>query len=239
MSVLRLVNDARARWRELSDARFIRTEARVSAVGQCQRRQVAQALGVINDPFPEVYKRAGYMHEVQLATELRMLFPDLEEQLEVPTITGGTTHPDFYLPSLKWAIQLKTSTEGGTVNKTLRPYHRDQCLMEWASWRRNGYALSRDGREIESVPTRYWLLMLSRDNYGITMSENEVRWDGARVEALERRLRDTQAHIDAGVLPDREMSKPGSECVDWETGKPRCSMHGRCWSGRDNDGRVS
>lgn len=239
MSVLRIVDEARARWDAASDARFDRAEARVSAVGLCPRRQVAQALGVISEPFPPLYKRAGYMHEVQLAAELRLVHPDLEEQLEVPTVTGGTTHPDIYLPSLGWAIQLKTSSESGTLNKALKPHHRDQCMLEWASWRRAGYAQTRDGRRIDSVPTRYWLLMLSRDTYGLTMSENEVRWDGARADALERRLQETQAHIDAGELPAHDMSAPSWECQDRRSGAPRCPMHGRCWSGQDNDGRMS
>lgn len=236
MSVVRIVEQARARWRERSDSRFDRQEARVSAVGLCARRQVAQALGEINDPFPEIFKRAGYMHEQQLAEELRLVHPDLEEQLEVPTITGGTTHPDFYLPSLRWAIQLKTSSEDGTAGKTLKPHHRDQCRLEWASWRRAGYAMTRDGRRIGSVPVRYWLLMLSRDSYGITMSENEIRWDNLKAEMLERRLEQNQALIDAGIIPDRDKPRPDFECKHPKTGEINCSMFRRCWSSTNGGG---
>lgn len=210
--------------------RFDPREPRVSAIGLCQRKQVFATFHPDKmPPFPWLYQESGHALQHRAFLRFKRRYPDAEEEVSVPH-PWGTCHPDIWIPSERMAIQVKTGTQAGVVGKDLKPSHRDQVLLEWALWREAGGCDAEDGVYVDGVPESYWVLLLSRDDWGGTTAANRVKWNGPRAEHLRARLGQIAAWIEAGIVPERDLTAPNFECNDRVTGEVLCPCRKECWS---------
>ena len=215
-----IIQDERAR----SD--FDPREPRVSAIGYCQRKQVARAHGIFMDYFPWYYGEMGHALQHRAFLRFKRRYVDAEEEVSVPHAVG-TCHPDIYLPTERLAIQVKTGSDNKANRANFDAANREQCLLEWASWRGAGHAITQDGRRIEGVPETYWLLLLGRESAGRVMGQSRVKWDPIRAARLQARLLETHAYIESETLPPVPSPMPTQECQGFGTGI-LCPMYEHC-----------
>lgn len=210
-------------------SRFDPARARPSAVGYCQLKTWAQATGRLQRDIPLFYVVAGYaLQDWWFFNVIKPVHPDAEREVSVATVTGESTHPDIFIPSRKLAVQVKSCSKSAALNKVKKAHHTAQCLIEWASWHRERCCTTEDGRVIYGVPERYEVLLLCRDDYGITRNEIRVRWDALKAARLEAKLAETQFFIDHDIEPDCPYTKPTWECRDHQTGEA-CPLYNHCW----------
>jgi hypothetical protein len=229
---------------------FKRDQIRVSSIGSCARRNVAQAIGHIDGDIPWDYSEGGHMLEAAAGRRMRACNPLVEEQVGVPTgVVGTWTHPDVYVVHLGLGVQIKSTNrhiirewnEGRPhpVYRLPKKGQVDQALLEWFCWRQAGFCRTQDGRRINSVPTRYELLYLAREDFGHTRCSIPIEWDEARAAALYQEFLRRNEMLRWHELPEREKS-----AADWECGMVRehfhkrmmyqseeqvCPMYRQCW----------
>jgi len=117
--------------RERAQRTFRRDQIRVSSIGSCARKVVAEALGV-TDPgeFPFVYSEGGHLLEAAAGRRIRTVLPQSEEQVGVPTSVPGTwTHPDVLMvenllraprPTGRVTFELERGGRGVQIKSTKR-----------------------------------------------------------------------------------------------------------------------
>ncbi|NDD31618.1 MAG: hypothetical protein EB084_25490 [Proteobacteria bacterium] len=159
---------------EQSERTFKSDQIRVSSIGKCARKSVAQALGLINSSIPWKFNEGGHVLEERATTRILRQWPLSIAQVSVPTSADGTwTHPDllivFELEAIADAkpgqrqtdravsshgVQIK-STRKRSIAEYLegrrdekfglpKPDQVDQALLEWYFWRRAGFCLTRE-----------------------------------------------------------------------------------------------
>jgi hypothetical protein len=187
--------------------------ARVSLVGMCIRRHVAQILYPDQFDFDPYYSRAGYTLQERALAMIKTIYPKAFQEAIVPTLSDDyekiQCHPDIYVPELHLGIQVKSCSDGAAKEKRKTKSHYEQALLEWHFWKKAGYCVNRvwDGNVYtdymeQTVPIHYELLYLARESYMLYYHSVPVKYVTTEAHQLELRLRQVQDYIDMEVLPE-------------------------------------
>ncbi len=217
-----------------AEPKFDPREPRVSKIGLCARRQVAEALGLIESTIPPELAEAGHLLELAAFNRIASVkgCRDAVHEPSVETwVPGVMCHPDIILPTNRHVIQVKSvrTADSGSWGD-VAPYHRDQVLGEWAAFRATGGFYPRGSqRKYPFLPERYELLYLCRESWGLKYISVPVPWDRVRAEELKRKFLSIAAHIILEKLPPVPM-KPEPDCQFSLTN--RCPLFDDCESKR-------
>jgi hypothetical protein len=226
---------------ESKERMFRRDRIRVSSIGGCARRVLAIALGQIEEEFPWEHSEGGHLLEAAAGRRLRIVYPNVEEQVSVPTSAQGTwTHPDvlillsvsrIQLPGSDRVVPQLNSGLGVQIKSTKRrsileyksgiqtrfgipsSSNLDQALLEWWFWRQAGFCLTHDRIKILGVPERYELLYLAKEDFGKTRVSIPITWNEERARAAAAEFDRRVEALTWGELPECEKPSPDWECA--------------------------
>ena len=213
---------------------FDKREPRVSKIGLCARRQVLEALGVIDNDIPWEFCEAGHILQYAAFQRVRSIFPFAEEEVAVETpIKGVYCHPDIVVLEENLCIQVKSSMAARDSFETVASYQRDQVLMEWVSWRhsrkyvhynREDDCYNFNWPHKKFVPSRYEILFLDRETYGKIHTSVNIPWDGVRARELQAKFEMIADCIAEWMVPPI----PKTKQADCWLGQP-CQIYNQCW----------
>ena len=221
---------------------FVRAQARVSAIGMCPRKTVAQALGHIQSDISWTFSKGGHVLQAMAFHRILRAYPFAVEEVSVPTSVPKTwTHPDIYIPNLGLGIQVKSCHKSKIV-KYLKTgeglpnrYNVDQCLLEWFYWRKAGFCLTENREKLPGFPHSYELLYIAREDFIETRCSIPVEWDPVRAGRLDAELQRRHELIAWGEVPDKTKASPNDDPW-WECGatfgnQPPsvCPFYEKCW----------
>lgn len=142
---------------ESAASTFIRAQVRVSSIGMCGRKVVAQAIGLADSSIPWEHNEGGHMLQGAAFRRIRKQYPMVEEEVSIPTSAPCVfTHPDIFVSEIDLGCQVK-SCDAFKIEKYLRgelwygkpalpaSYNVDQVLLEWAFWRKTGFCVTEAG----------------------------------------------------------------------------------------------
>lgn len=200
---------------------------RPSQIWICKRKHVGIAMELIKNDILWYYCEAGITLQTNAYNRIKKEYPDTVQEVAVPTgYPGIDTHPDIYIPSLKHCMQVKSASDTSTGFGKLKPYHKDQVLMEWYFWNKAGYCITEEGERLNGVPVSYEILYLGRESYGEAMESVQITYNKMEADRLAERFEELVSCLELKILP-QGLGKPGFECKG-------CGFTNMCWNQNNN-----